>query len=118
MDDWQQQCCGETFDVGSKVTWSCVPTDGLSLTDVLGPELARTVTDREEHHGGEGTRPLTGIVRSIHAVCHDVAPRPGEHPRHFYPVPGTTVLTEVEIADGWFKAAGEARFAGYLIELA
>jgi hypothetical protein len=116
MDDWQLQCCGEVFSVGERVTWQCGPTDGEWLTGVLGPELARTVTHHEEHHGGEDTQPLVGTVQSIRAVCHDLAPRPGENPRVMYSVPGTTVLTEVETADGWFKG-DKGHFAGYLIEL-
>jgi hypothetical protein len=116
MDAWQLQCCGEEFDVGAEVSWQCGPPDEKWLTDVLGPELARTVTHWEEHHGGGGTQPLTGTVQSIRAVCHDLASRPDGHPRTLYPVPGTVALTEVQTADGWFKTS-TAHFAGYLIEL-
>jgi hypothetical protein len=116
VDDWQMQCCGEAFSVGDRVSWRCAPVDGKWLTESLGPELARTVTHHEEHHGGEGTEPLIGTVLSIRAVCRDLAPRPGENPRVLYPVPDTAVLTGVETADGWFKA-DKGHFAGYLAEL-
>jgi hypothetical protein len=116
---WQLQCCGEPFSLGSSVSWQVVPPDEEWLTSVLGPELAQTVTGAEEHHPTSSVPKAwnaTGTVRSIRAVCHDVAPRPGEDPRFLYPVPDTTVLTEVRTADGWFKA-GDAAFAGYVVDL-
>lgn len=116
MDAWQLQCCGEPFQVGEAVEWNCVPIDRPWMADVLGPELAETVTHAEEHHGGEGTSVVTGRVRSIQAVTHDAAPRPDQHPRMHYPVPGTAVLTEVAESDRWFESE-QSVFAGYLIDL-
>ena len=116
MRDGQLQCCGDPFRVGVEVRWTASPPDEKRLAELLGPELAKTVTDVEEHHGGEHLRPVTGIVRSIRAVCVDYAPRADAAPNMFFPVPGTTAVTEVRSADGWFDGGG-SKFAGYLVEL-
>lgn len=111
LSAWQLQCCGDPFSLGSVVSWHVVPPDEEWLTSVLGPELAGTVTGSEDHHGA-AAETVTGNVRSIRAVSYELAPRPGEDPRFLHRVPGTTVLTEVETADG-----EGADVAGYLVDL-
>jgi hypothetical protein len=117
MSAWQLQCCGDAFGLGTEVSWRVLPPDEEWLASLLPLDTARTVTGMEEHHGDENTRPVSGTVRSIRAVCHDMAPRPGENPRVLRPVPGTTVVIEVDTADGWFET-DRSEFVGYLVELA
>lgn len=53
VEAWQIQCCGDAFEVGSKVEWTlCEQSDRDWLTSVLGDEFAREITYSEEHHGG------------------------------------------------------------------
>jgi uncharacterized protein DUF6578 len=116
VDDWQMQCCGDPFDVGSKVWWNVVEPDVEWLSAVLGPELASHVTYREEHHGRE-SRIATGLVRRIHAVHYRTAPLPDGPPNHHYPVSGSARLRVVAAADGWDEPFEGAAFGGYLVDL-
>ena len=116
VESWQLECCGDPFKVGFEVCWTVCPAAEEDLAHRLGPELARAVTGLEEHHGGENTRPVTGTVRSIRAVCLEYAPRFGEDPRMLYPVRGTTVVTEVQTANRSFTG-GDLSFAGYVVDL-
>lgn len=48
MDDWEMQCCGEPFEVGSRVTWTLVSANrefkDRSAT-LLGETEGSRVTD-------------------------------------------------------------------------
>jgi hypothetical protein len=112
---WQLQCCGDPFDVGSAVRWTLVPPDVEWLATVLGAELAEDVTGMEEHHDLlPGATEFAGRVRSIRAVVHELEQRSNT----LHPVAGSTVLTEIETADGWYgEDGGGLGFAGYLVDL-
>jgi len=57
IDDWQMQCCGEPFQVGSVVTWILDPKPEAGyLTAVLGEDEASRVTHYENHHKDELSR--------------------------------------------------------------
>lgn len=113
VSSWQLQCCGEPIDVGAWVDWHVVPPDTAWLTDLLGADLAATVVGAEEHHDRlEEATELSGRVRTIRVVSHELEQRPDG----LYPVAGSAVLTEVERADGQWD--GPANLSGYLVEVA
>lgn len=130
VDAWQMQCCGEPFDIGSTVTWTTRgDVDRDWLAQVLDTAVVDSITDREEHHGGEDEpvelHELHGIVRSIDAVfCRYTAP---DGDRISVPVGGSGRLEPRTSADGWehdvdpeVPAAEPALghdFIGYLVDL-
>ena len=120
MDDWQMQCCGEPFAVGSTVTWTVrTDIDRDWYTRVLGAELAGTITDAEDHHGGDDELPepteLRGTVRTITAVWCDWHNEGGDT---LVAVPGSARLVERTSADGWEgESTDTTSFIGYLVDL-
>jgi hypothetical protein len=107
VDDWQMQCCGEPFSVGSRVTWTLREPNTDWLRTVLG--LPVQVDAAEEHHGGvpEDTPTTTGKVLSVAAV----------HCR-YPPVPDFTEYTNLSTTDRRPEDRGDLRFVGYLVRLA
>ncbi|GAA4905296.1 hypothetical protein GCM10023334_001500 [Nonomuraea thailandensis] len=116
VDDWQMQCCGEPFHVGSTVSWTLTPADRDWLTQVLGEETAATIDWGEEHHSdpSPGRRQVEARVTGIAAVHARMEPLPGENAYH--PVDG--VLSPRTSADGWDPDAGDLKFVGYVVTLA
>ncbi|MER6156883.1 DUF6578 domain-containing protein [Streptomyces sp. NPDC001868] len=116
VDDWQVQCCGQSFAPGDVVSWTLLEVDPEDYADVVGSERADEIDFREEHHGhGEGHAPTSVEVVSIAEVhCRYEVP-PGATDRVNHPVAGTTVLVPVEEADGWAKGRPDVGFAGYLV---
>src|SRR3954453_6045775 len=56
LEEWEWQCCGEPFAVGSEVEWGLLPMSGESrsyLKDPLGTDVVAEITHREAHHEGE-----------------------------------------------------------------
>ncbi|MFB7515311.1 DUF6578 domain-containing protein [Streptomyces sp. NPDC056144] len=116
VDDWQMQCCGESFGLGDVVSWRLLEVDPGDYADIVGGERAKGIDFREEHHGeGEGRAPTAVEVVSIVEVHCRFGPLPGATSRVVHPVPGTTVLAPVERADGWAKARTDVNFTGYLV---
>ena len=116
VDDWQLQCCGESFAPGDVVSWKLLAVDPEDYADVVGSERAREIDFREEHHGqGEGQDPTPVEVVSVTEVHCRYGVPPGATDTMNCPVPGTTVLVPVDEADGWAKARPDVRFAGYLV---
>ncbi|GEB58898.1 DUF6578 domain-containing protein [Streptomyces gardneri] len=116
VDDWQMQCCGESFAPGDVVSWTLLEVDPEEYADVVGGERAEGIDFREEHHGqGEGYVPTSVEVVSIVEVHCRYGVLPGATDKVNHPVPGTTVLVPVEKADGWAKARADVRFSGYLV---
>ena len=71
IDDWQMQCCGDPFALGSTVTWSTIPvTDTSGFAEFLDEETATGITDCEERHAHEDQEleEIEGVVHSIDAV--------------------------------------------------
>lgn len=119
VDNWQMQCCGERFSLGTQVAWTLGPATPEWLEAVLGAHVQQTVDAAEEHHGGvpEDTVPTRGTVTRIAAVHCRFAPGAGSGSQTAYPVPGSGILTDVESADGWTADRGDERFVGYLVQL-
>ncbi|MFJ8636022.1 DUF6578 domain-containing protein [Streptomyces sp. NPDC093568] len=116
VDDWQIQCCGQSFTPGDVVSWTLLKVDPEDYADVVGSERADEIDFREEHHGQEdGHAPTSVEVVSIVEVhCRFEVPL-GATDKVNRPVPGTTVLVPVKEADGWAKARPEVSFVGYLV---
>ncbi|MEX5270388.1 DUF6578 domain-containing protein [Kocuria sabuli] len=78
LSEWEQQCCGEAFRVGSAVTWKLVARAPSTDSGLPLPLY------REEHHGETPEHvphlPVTGTVRAIEALHYafDEGPNPGE----------------------------------------
>ena len=125
LDNWEWQCCGEQFGVGSEVEWGLTPIspgERSFLLEPLGAEVVDEISHCETHHEDSADDvqpvPARGRVESITAVYWARAPRLGGDPREYHPVAGTAVLERRETADGWEpQAEGGPCFEGYLVEL-
>ncbi|MFG2098325.1 DUF6578 domain-containing protein [Streptomyces sp. NPDC048612] len=119
LDDWQMQCCGDPFDIGSEVSWTLIDPDKEWLADVLGAGTAATVDAAEDHHvdAPEGAAPTVATVTAISAVHCRYAPRPGEPEGTRYVVPDSGTLTALTSARRWVAARDGREFVGYLVGL-
>jgi hypothetical protein len=91
------------------VEWSRREADVPWLTELLGGELAESVTDAETHHGEELRTPLAGEITAIRAVFATRA------------VPGSATFAEREVGDAAEYSAARERgqsFEGYLVDMA
>ena len=118
VDNWQMQCCGEPFRVGSRVSWSVLDADQQWLSDMLGPAAAEVTVAEEHHTAASGMRTLEGTVTSIRAAHCRYAPAPGKDSRFVAPVPGSATLTDIESADGWTPSHDDLTFTGYVVTVA
>jgi hypothetical protein len=124
LEDWEWQCCGEPFAVGSEVEWGLMPLsseDRLFLIEPLGAETVDGLTHVETHHE-DARDPVQPVrvrarVEAISAVYWARAPHSGDDERVLYPVSGTAVLESRETADGWEPEHDALRFEGYIVEL-
>jgi uncharacterized protein DUF6578 len=117
VDDWQLDCCGDSFAVGDVVNWTVIDEPGPTvLIDGFGADPPH-VDCAEEHHGGvpEGTPPIRGVVKSIRAVHSRTAPSKG-HSRVNEVVPGSAIVTRVRGVDRIATRHGYTLW-GYLVEL-
>lgn len=118
VDDWQMQCCGQPFTVGSTVSWTLRPADPEWLEAVLGADAAGEVDAAEEHHAvGTDAETTDATVESIMAVHCRYAVPTGAQTQAGYPVHGSGVLTPTDSATGWTPNTGDLRFVGYLVRL-
>jgi hypothetical protein len=117
VDDWQMQCCGEAFAIGSKVSWTVRDADHEWLTDVIGPDAAATIDAAEEHHGGDDMQTVHGTVTSIAAVHCRYSPQRDGDTNVLHPVPRSATLTQLDAADGWMANHDDLRFTGYVVRL-
>ncbi|MBE1564789.1 DUF6578 domain-containing protein [Nonomuraea africana] len=115
VDDWQMQCCGDPFGVGSRVSWKLGEPDRDWLATVLGDVR---VDKAEDHHLVPADTPVTeAVVTAISAVHCAYAPKPGATSPTMYAVEGSAVLSPVESAERWTKNLGDRKFVGYLVHL-
>ncbi|MBB6347202.1 hypothetical protein FHU36_003747 [Nonomuraea muscovyensis] len=116
VSDWQMQCCGDPFRIGSTVSWTLCPADRDWLTRVLGEETAATIDWSEDHHSDPSADQLRveAQVTHISAVHAHLERLPDENAYH--PVRG--VLSPQTSADGWNPDQGDLQFIGYLVTLA
>jgi uncharacterized protein DUF6578 len=120
VDDWQLQCCGDPFAVGSTVSWTLRGDDFAWLDTMLGTDhLAARVSGAEDHHADvvAGARAVSGTVVAIEAVHSRYAPATGGDQRHLFPVAGSGTVRKVTTAYGWTPAQGDRKFVGYLVRL-
>lgn len=108
VDAWHLRCCAPAFAVGDRVAWP-LATDAEQagwLEEVIGADLARTVTFTEDHHDAlpVATPETHGVVLAITAaasVDEDAAP----------------LLVDVRGADGGDMSCHGHRFLGYVVVL-
>ena len=125
IDSWQQQCCGDDFEVGSTVRWSAVPQDGPDewVELLLGHDWASKVDYHEEHHvDEESTVVITGMVRSIWEVGCNRQERDDRGGRTWFPIAGSGTLRKVEVAHKWSPEPPDdlrpqVTFDGWVVEL-
>lgn len=119
MDGWQQECCGEPFAVGQRVSWDVHRADREWLGTVLGAASADAIEWAEDHHGPvtDDERSLTGIVVSLRVVRRRYEPVAGRGSRDFAPVPGSATLTSIRSTDRRGREPDGQRFVGYVVEL-
>jgi len=121
VDDWQQQCCGEPFAIGSTVDWMLsVDFSPDWMADVLGPSVGAEVTHVEDHHGlaPEGTPVTHGAVTRIRAASCRYAPDNSDpEGRTYAAVRGTGRLDELQEADPWFEPPAPLEFKGFVVDL-
>lgn len=118
VQNWQMQCCGAPFSVGSTVEWALDPVaDRAGLTELLGAEEASRITHYEERHDLPPTAYRSvGTVRAISAAfCRRAATT--DDPELLVPVPGSTLIEERTSADGWEAEHGDLYFEGYIVDL-
>ena len=121
IDDWQMQCCGDPFRVGSQVQFSTTQSlDTDYFSDVLGPDAAAALTDYEDHHDldvGPMAR-LIGTVERIEAIFCQY----GRRGQTLYPMAGTTQVDLRDKATGWESEHEDEdaglRFVGYVVTVA
>jgi hypothetical protein len=96
MEDWQLDCCGEPFAVGSQISWTLIQNRCSWIQDIISPDAGIVVAAREEHHGrlAADTPATRGTVNRIFAVCCQYAP-PAVEAGPQQPVPGSGVLIPV-----------------------
>jgi hypothetical protein len=77
LSEWEQQCCGDPFRLGSTVTWKLVAR-------APSQDAGAVQRYREEHHdqtpGDVEHLPVTGTVRTVQGLHYafDEGPNPGE----------------------------------------
>lgn len=127
LSSWQQQCCGEAFQVGSSVRWTVQRQDAGDewAARILGPEWGRRIRFREEHHDDEVDGVISGTVSAIKVVTCDrvfgVDPQWPDEGQLMLPVNGSGRLRAVQIADPWEPEPSAAdagwSFDGWVVQL-
>lgn len=120
--DWEMQCCGEPFAVGSRVTWRLSPCERDLLREFRGTEGDQPAWYYDHHSEERSPRPAAqeGTVRSIRALWCAYRQRG----RVLTPIRGSAELRPIERATGWEDDHDDSgtghdglRFVGYLVEL-
>ena len=123
VTEWEQQCCGDDFGVGSSVTWTVVEHEGANewVVQLLGPTWGDRVKYSEGHHADEEAT-ISGVVLAIHEVRCRRELQPYGSGQAWVPIQSSGWLTEVPAADPWVsKPDDEVResvfFEGWVVEL-
>lgn len=120
---WEQQCCGDDFEVGSTVTWTVVKHDEPDewVAQLLGPDWGGRVKYSEGHHDNEEDT-VSGVVCAINEVrCGRELQADGAgHVQ--VPIRGSGWLTEVSVADPWASRPSDdfresMSFDAWIVEL-
>lgn len=117
IDSWQQECCGEAWAVGDRVTFTVLRPAADAFAETFPEDSGVTIDWYEEHHPDKRTRLETveGVIVDAAGVQRRYAPQLGAPVNNLYPVPGSALLTPVTKSDG-----DERRlegFAGYVVTL-
>ncbi|WP_309650463.1 DUF6578 domain-containing protein [Nocardioides sp.] len=113
VDAWHLRCCAPPFEVGDRVAWPLATDAEQSgwLEEVLGADLARTVTFTEDHHDAlpVATPETHGVVQSITAATMSVGTSSG--------APAPALLVDVRGAEGGDMSCHGHRLLGYVVVL-
>jgi len=116
LEDWQHQCCGEPFSIGSTLGWTLAGPEEY-VDSLFAPDLAVHVDHIDDRHGMHvdlDTPQTVGTVTAIRSVRVRHARDPNNE-RSWSPVPGSAELAEVERSNGDEMRSRD--FAGYLVEI-
>jgi hypothetical protein len=117
VQNWQHECCGQPFSVGSTVHWTLAEPEREYVESLFRPELSVQIDGAEDRHGvlaDDDTPDTVGTVTAIRSVQVRYAPAPDDE-RVQTPVPGSAELTEVNRSNGdEMRSEG---WAGYLVEI-
>ena len=118
MDDWQFDCCGEPFGIGSVVSWRIGPASSDFLAGMLGPGTGVTVDAFEDHHIGlpEVTPCTRGTVLGIQGAYRRYVRR-GKGDPTLYPASDSGVLVPLRRAKRFQEDRDDLRFLGYVVRL-
>jgi hypothetical protein len=116
VDDWQIQCCGESFTPGDVVSWHLLEVDPEDYVDLVGSDRASEIDFCEEHHGREDEHAPTRLQVLTITEVHCRYEVPSDSPSNVRcPVPGTTKLVPVREADGRAATRPQVEFTGYIV---
>jgi hypothetical protein len=117
VQNWQHECCGTPFSVGSTVHWTLAEPEREYVDSLFHPDLSVEIDYAEDRHmvlADEDAPDTVGTVTAIRSVQVRYAPAPDD-PKELSPVPGSAALTEVDRSNGDEMRSGD--FAGYLVEI-
>lgn len=116
VDEWQMECCGDPFHVGSTVTWTLAPADREWLTRALGEETAATIEWGEEHHDEPTAAHITVEAQVKHISAVHARHVKAEGDTYLHPTEG--VLTPLTSADRSPPPPSDDRdLIGYIVTL-
>jgi hypothetical protein len=110
VEDWQLDCCGTAFEVGSTVTWSIHADEPDSASDV-----PRFVEDHHELVEESTSRDVSGRVAEIFAVSNRLVPGPGS--AHMINDQSTVNEERIEKAERFHSAPGGFVSMGFRVIL-
>ena len=116
MSEWQFGCCGDPFEIGSRVLWTLTEPDRAWLARILGARAA-TVTHQEDRHhttAPDDAPDVPAQVERIWSVHCRYANSPDDGRR---PVPDSAVLIPVTRITGDEHGLSDRPLVGYLIDL-
>jgi hypothetical protein len=117
VEDWQHECCGKPFSIGSTVRWTLAQPYREYLDPLFSPSLSVEIDCAEDHHTVlvDDDAPVTvGTVTAIRSVQVRYARDPHNEVLRV-PVPGSAELTEVDRSNG--DEMRSRNFRGYLVEI-
>ena len=109
------ECCGEPFEVGSRVEWLTGRRDSDWFESILGSRDAARITDAVDQHGSSGESRMTGVVRAIDAVACRYEQLDGA--LVMTPVRGSGILRRVSAIDGWKREDDGETFVGWALDV-
>jgi hypothetical protein len=118
VEDWQHECCGKPFSIGSTVRWTLAEPYREYLNPLFSPNLSVRIDYAEDHHDvlADNDAPITvGTVVGIRSVKVRYVRAPEDHEATHIPVPGSAELTTLDRSNG--DEMRSRNFRGYLVEI-